>query len=833
MASVDPLTGMPFNYAKALQKNFLFYEAQRSGDVDEASKRIDWRGDSGPRDGADGVYFGGQTAANLQSGLTLDLTGGYHDAGDHSKFGLPLASTLATLSWGGIEFADGYALSGQTDELLDAVRWGTDYLLKAHAVDGAGNTRFFVAQVGNVSADHSQWSSPESQRIARPAMAVTPNKPGSDVAAGSAAALASASVLFRQNGERAYADVLLSRAISLYTFADRYRGSYADSIPEVRNYYNSWSGYYDELAYGAAWLSRAVTAAGGNGTAYRDKALAIYTNNIRGLSRGWTGNWDDASYATAVILAEDTGSARIQQDVEGWLNNWVNGGNGVSISAGGLRHISQWGSLRYAANTAFLADVYADNVRDPGGAYGRLSQTTVDYILGANPRQSSYVVGFGANSPQQPHHRAASGVGWDGFRNGLPNRNVLYGALVGGPTRADDFAYQDRRDDFIANEVAIDYNAGFAGALARSVERRGGQALSDAQLDALPGISVRPRGGSSPVTPVPTPSPTPPPIATPTPTPTPTPAPGPAPAPTPTPPPISSPTPAPTPSPTPTPAPQPGAPLPRTLNGIPRSSSPNLAVEVDGSIWTGGMTVQLKVSNTGTSRLNGWSFSFESPHRPTGTPWGVRISSTPLAGGLFRHTVTGDAWAAAIEPGRNLHVGFNASQGRALGQSGALTAQALFGADGRRGFSNPDPTFRTGAAAADLLTSSGSADVLTGLGGADTFRIGNLRHSLLGAHDQITDLAIGSDRVDGPRAVAASAVRQLGRAASLTPTAVAAVLTPAAFAANGAATFSIPASGGTRTFLALNDGVAGFQSANDAIVEITGYSGALSALAIV
>jgi endoglucanase len=171
MASVDPLTGMPFNYAQALQKNFLFYEAQRSGDVDEASKRIDWRGDSGLRDGADGVYFGGQTAANLQSGLTLDLTGGYHDAGDHSKFGLPLASTLATLSWGGVEFADGYTLSGQTDELLDAVRWGTDYLLKAHAVDAAGNTRFFVAQVGNVGADHSQWSAPESQRIARPAMA--------------------------------------------------------------------------------------------------------------------------------------------------------------------------------------------------------------------------------------------------------------------------------------------------------------------------------------------------------------------------------------------------------------------------------------------------------------------------------------------------------------------------------------------------------------------------------------------------------------------------------------------------------------------------------------
>ena len=60
-----------------------------------------------------------------------------------------------------------------------------------------------------------------------------------------------------------------------------------------------------------------------------------------------------------------------------------------------------------------------------------------------------------------------------------------------------------------------------------------------------------------------------------------------------------------------------------------------------------------------------------------------------------------------------------------------------------------------------------------------------------------------------------------------------AVLKPAACRANGAATFSLGATGGTRTFLALSDGVAGFQAVNDAIVEISGFSGSLAALAIV
>ena len=43
---------------------------------------------------------------------------------------------------------------------------------------------------------------------------------------------------------------------------------------------------------------------------------------------------------------------------------------------------------------------------------------------------------------------------------------MQHGALVGGPSAADDFAYNDARSDYISNEVAIDYNAGLTGALA-------------------------------------------------------------------------------------------------------------------------------------------------------------------------------------------------------------------------------------------------------------------------------------------------------------------------------------------------------------------------------
>ena len=467
-------TDNPNIYAEALKLSLLFYEANRSGDLDEATNRVPWRGDSGLNDGNDGIYFGDATAENLQPDINLDLAGGYHDAGDHVKFGLPLASTLSTLTWGGLAFADGYEITGQADELLSTVKWGTDYLLKAHQVDANGSTDFFIVQVGDGQADHALWSSPESQSIARPALAITAEKPGSDVAAASAAALASASILFRDHGEVDYANELLNNAEALFDFAVTYQGKYSDSIASVQPFYNSWSGFQDELAYGGLWLARGLEAAGQDGSTYRLEAQDRYHTMIGGLNHAWAPNWDDASYGTAVLLSQDLEDQQAMDDVSAWLDSWVTGDQGPQITDGGLRFVDQWGSLRYAANTAMLAGIVADSITNPGGAYSELAVDSIDYILGDNPRGFSYLVGFGDNFPQQPHHRAASGVGWEGFNAPNANEYVLAGALVGGPSSADDFAYNDLRSDYISNEVAIDYNAGLTGALAFAAQTTSG-----------------------------------------------------------------------------------------------------------------------------------------------------------------------------------------------------------------------------------------------------------------------------------------------------------------------------------------------------------------------
>ena len=43
-----------------------------------------------------------------------------------------MAYTITTLAWGGISFKDGYESAGQMGHLLEALKWGTDYFIKAH-----------------------------------------------------------------------------------------------------------------------------------------------------------------------------------------------------------------------------------------------------------------------------------------------------------------------------------------------------------------------------------------------------------------------------------------------------------------------------------------------------------------------------------------------------------------------------------------------------------------------------------------------------------------------------------------------------------------------------
>lgn len=57
--------------------------------------------------------------------------GGYYDAGDNVKYGMPMAFTITTLSWAAIFYQKELESAGEMENVRCAIRWGTDYLLKA------------------------------------------------------------------------------------------------------------------------------------------------------------------------------------------------------------------------------------------------------------------------------------------------------------------------------------------------------------------------------------------------------------------------------------------------------------------------------------------------------------------------------------------------------------------------------------------------------------------------------------------------------------------------------------------------------------------------------
>ena len=81
-------------------------------------------------------------------------------------------------------------------------------------------------------------------------------------------------------------------------------------MPVISSFYNSWSGYNDELVWGAIWLSRATT--GTESASYLAKAQSYYANlNREGQSAfpvyKWTYDWDDKAVASEILLAKLTG----------------------------------------------------------------------------------------------------------------------------------------------------------------------------------------------------------------------------------------------------------------------------------------------------------------------------------------------------------------------------------------------------------------------------------------------------------------------------------------------------------------------------------------------
>ncbi|CAG7881119.1 unnamed protein product [Brassica rapa] len=381
------------NYGEALTKSLLYFEAQRSGKL-PSDQRVQWRGDSAPGDGSD---------------VHIDLSGGYYDAGDNMKFGFPLAFTTTMLAWGSVEMASQFQAHNEHQNVLVALKWATDYLIKAHP-----EPNVLYGQVGDGKLDHACWMRPEDMNTShpRPSYRIDAQHPGADLAAETAAAMAAASLAFAPS-DAAYANTLISHAKDLFEFGKNHPGVYHDSITNAAGFYSS-SGHEDELLWAAAWLHRAT-----GDQMYLD--YLTQASNSGGVRSAFS--WDDKFVGAQVLAAKLVFEGKVKNEgkmaeyksmAEHFICNCAQKGySNVKKTPGGLLWFLPWENLQYTATASFVLSSYSKyleaaqaSVQCPNGVL-----QAFDLLSLARAQDQSFVMDYesfdssGTDDDLPPSHR--------------------------------------------------------------------------------------------------------------------------------------------------------------------------------------------------------------------------------------------------------------------------------------------------------------------------------------------------------------------------------------------------------------------------------------------
>lgn len=437
------------DYAKALQMSLYFYECQQAGKLPEWN-RVEWRGDS-PID---------------------DVDGGWYDAGDHVKFNLPMSYSACMLAWGLYEYGDAVEACGEMKNYVNNLKWALDYFVRCDL-----GTKV-IYQVGNGQDDHTWWGPCE---LLTYGMADQGNgKRGhlegrncSAVTAEMAAALTAGYCALQGKVDSKTLDGYLETAKNFFKMADADKSDEAYNDSDASGFYRS-SHFYDELFWAANWLYIAT-----KDSSYLDLAKSYIPNLGTELGQGdtlkysWCHCWDDVQQGGSLLYALNTGDATWKAQVKKHLDYWLNSKDTVP---GGLIYVQNWGCLRYANTFAFVCSVACDHLFKDDSSYKdyvALAEKQVNFALGDNPTKQCYVVGYAENSPKNVHHRTAHGSWKNAEKTPTLNRHVLYGALAGGPNQ--NGTYEDDRGNYINNEVATDYNAGFTAMLCKMISVYGGK----------------------------------------------------------------------------------------------------------------------------------------------------------------------------------------------------------------------------------------------------------------------------------------------------------------------------------------------------------------------
>ncbi len=374
----------------------------------------------------------------------IDVSGGWHDAGDYGRYVVAAAKAVADLMYAYEAnpeiYSDNIGIpeSGNgTPDILDEVRYELEWMLKMQDNSDGGVYH-------KVTCDtFPGYVMPEKET--KPLIVM----PKSTTATADFAASMAMAYEFYKDIDADFAAKCLDAAKKAYEWtkenpnvtytnpADIVTGEYGDKIVA------------DELYWAAAQLYRATGDA-----SYMDGVSAK-----KGLDWATVGD-----YGNIAILT--------MKDIDKSSDIYVNAANTVKTQASQMLNIVKtspygsaikkydWGSNMTIANAGIILKLAYDITGD--SEYLDAANAQLHYLLGSNPNGASFVTGFGTVSPENPHHRPSMAVG-----------SAMPGMLVGGVNQnLEDSAAKaycrynppaecwiDNAESYSTNEITIYWNS--------------------------------------------------------------------------------------------------------------------------------------------------------------------------------------------------------------------------------------------------------------------------------------------------------------------------------------------------------------------------------------
>lgn len=397
----------------------------------------------------DACHMGEAVIYGSEGSGSVDVSGGWHDAGDYGRYVVPGAKTVQDLFLAYEDYnqtADdmGIPESGNgVPDLLDEAKYELDWMLKMQDEATGGVYHKVTALV----FPETVLAVDETAQMVLAPISYT-------ATADFAAVMAKASVIYKDI-DAGFAGECLEAAKKAYAYleANSDMGGYRNPSEIVTGEYGD-NKLDDERLWAASELYIAT------GDKKYEATVQEVINELYNRGLGWA---DIGTYAVYDLARAENIDSTVKQtakdEVIHQADELIKKCEQSDLFMA-LGDSYPWGSNMSVANNGMILLMAANITGD--GTYREYAQRHRDYIFGVNGTAYCYVTGYGTLSPDSTHHRPSQTLGktMPGMLVGGPDSNLedpyAKAVLFGLPPAC---AYVDNSQSYSCNEITIYWNS--------------------------------------------------------------------------------------------------------------------------------------------------------------------------------------------------------------------------------------------------------------------------------------------------------------------------------------------------------------------------------------